>query len=86
MATDCQFSSGWSGSHLWMYAVNNSNKVWHLEVTFEKLVNLKLGKKHRAMPDVIKFVIQPYQKATAYAKRTSPGAVAVAWSFAQRLE
>jgi len=38
------------------------------------------------MPDVIKFVIQPYQKAVAYAKRTTPGAVAVGWSFAQRLE
>jgi len=86
LANDCQFASGWSGSHLWMYATNNTNKVWHLEVTFEKLVNLKLGKKHRAMPDVIKFVIQPYQKAVAYAKRTTPGAVAVGWSFAQRLE
>jgi len=86
LANNCKFASGWSGSHLWMHAVNNTNKTWHLEVHFEKMVNLKLGKKHRAMGDVIKFVIPPYQKAAAYAKRTNPGAVIVAWNFTQRLE
>jgi len=86
LANNCKFASGWSGSHLWMHATNLTNKIWHLEVTFEKMVNLKLGKKHRAMSDTIKFVIPPGQKAAAYAKRTNPGAVIVAWNFTQRLE
>ena len=84
LSNDCQFASGWSGSHLWMYASNNSDKDWHLEITFEKMVNLKLGKKHRTLSNTIKLEIPPRQKAVAYAKRINPGAVKVAWKFTQR--
>jgi len=84
LSNDCQFSSGWSGSHLWMYACNNSDKEWHLEVTFEKMMNLKLGKKYRNLTHIIKFEIPPRQKAVAYAKRINSGAVKVAWKFNQR--
>jgi len=86
LAYDCQFASGWAGSHLWMFAHNRTNKIWHLEVTFEKMTNLKLGKKFRTTSDVMKLVIPPNQKVTAYAKRIGPGAVNVAWKFNQRLE
>jgi len=86
LPNDTLFASGWSGSHLWMYVQNKSNKTLHFEITFDKMRSIKLGKKYRTELNILKFVVPPNQKAAAYAKRTSPAAVAVGWEFAHRWE
>jgi len=83
MGNECEFVSGWIGSHLWLCAFNKGNQVWTLEVIFEKLQNVKIAKKFRHKDNVVKFVIQPGAKAVAYAKRTSPDEVVIKWRFEQ---
>jgi len=83
LPNDCHFASGWSGSHLWMYVHNKSNKTLNFEITFQTMKNLKLGKKCRTSPNTLNFVVPPNQKMSAYAKRTGPATVSVGWTFKQ---
>jgi len=83
MGHDCEFASGWIGSHLWFYAFNGGNKIWTLEVVFERMQNIKIAKKFRSKSNCVKFILQPNQKAAAYAKRINPGEVAMKWRLEQ---
>ena len=86
LGQDCKFASGWLGSHLWVYAYNHGKKTWHLEISFEKMMNIKLGKKGRVQSNTIKLVIPPCQRAIAYAKRTDSGIVSLGWNLKQHWE
>jgi len=87
LQNDCHFASGWAGSHLWMFVHNKTTKTLYFDITFDKMKSIKLGKKFRASEmNVLKIVVPPNQKVAAYAKRTSPAAVAVGWEFSQRWE
>jgi len=84
MGNDCDFASGWVGSHLWMCAFNRGKKVWKLNIVFERMQNLKIAKRFRRDGDhVISLVVHPNQKAVAYAKRTHVEKVAFKWYFEQ---
>jgi len=86
LSNGCQFSSGWSGSHMWLYAINNGQKNWSLDVNFEKMTNLKLDKKYKIEENAVGFRLKPGEKAVAYVKRMDGGAVELSWKFKQSWE
>jgi len=87
LGRECEFASGWSGSHLWIVAFNRGDKVWNLEIEFEKMQNLKISKKFRSKEgNSIRFTLKPQQKAAAYAKRIGVGKIAFKWKFNQSWE
>jgi len=87
LGRECEFASGWSGSHLWIVAFNRGDKTWNLEVEFEKMQNLKISKKFRSKEgNSVQFALKPQQKAAAYAKRVGAGKVSFKWKFNQTWE
>jgi len=87
LGRECEFASGWSGTHLWLCAFNRGDKVWKLEIEFDKTQNLKIAKKFRSKDgNSIQFVLKPQQKAAAYLKRVGTGKVAFKWNFHQSWE
>jgi len=81
IGNDCVFSSGWAGSQLWVCGHNKGKKTWTLEVVFNKMKNIKLGKQGRAGQNVLRIVVPPGQRVSAYAKRTGSGGVSVGWAL-----
>ena len=86
LSNGCQFASGWAGSHMWLYAVNNGTKSWSLDVNFEKMTNLQLEKKYKIAENSLGLRLKPGEKAVAYVKRVDGGAVELSWKFKQSWE
>jgi len=77
----CEFGSGWVGSHIFLYMVNNGDTKWTCEIFFEKLEGLKLAKPFKTSDRTVKVTIPPKSNAVTWAKRTGEGQVAIIWKF-----
>jgi hypothetical protein len=79
---DCEFCTGWVGAHMYLYACNPSkNFTWTLNINFEKLENLKLGKNFKTSDMSIKMDLPPGKDAVGWVKRTSNEAIKIKWNF-----
>lgn len=78
---NCDFGSGWVGSHIFFYLVNNGESTWTCQIIFEKLEGLRLAKPFKISENSVKLVIPPKSNAVAWAKRTGEGMVAIKWNF-----
>ena len=78
---NCEFSSAWCGSHLYFYCINQGKYEWQLTITFEKIENLKLGKKWKKNDKTLIITIEPGGDAAAWAKRITNGAVRFKWAL-----
>ena len=83
LSNKCQFGSAWAGPYLWLYAKNEGDKTWELEIILEKMTNLKLGKRYKKTENSLGMVVGPKEKVVAYLKRMHGGNVELAWKFQQ---
>ena len=86
LANQCRFSSGWSGPYLWIYTDNQGDKIWKLDVIFEKMFNLKLCKGYKKDESTLGLVLKPGDRLIAYAKRINSENVQLSWKFQQSWE
>ena len=68
----CEFTSGWWSIYYWLYFENKSNKKWEIEVSFENLTNLKVGKLFQTSPHTLKVVVEKGQKKVGYLLKKDP--------------
>lgn len=83
LKNNCKFGSGWAGPHFWLYAANNGNTTWKIEITFEKMTNLKLCKTYKKNDNTLELIVPPKEKVIAYAKRLNGNPVEMRWRFQQ---
>ena len=68
----CEFTSGWFSIYHWLYFENNSASKWEVEIKFESLVNIKLGKLHQHSPDSFHIIVEKGQKKVVYLEKKDP--------------
>ena len=68
-APGCRYSSGIWGSYHWFYFENASDRVWEIEMKFEGMQNVKIGKPFKVSNDTIKVIVNKNEKQTAYLQK-----------------
>jgi len=60
---------GYSGHNIYIFAENNDEKIWTLNIKFTTLENLRLGKYHRTTEKELRMVVPPGKYEIAYIKK-----------------